>query len=752
MLRGMMRWAPLLAAACTLAPLACGFTEDSSSASASASQGQSGGDSEDTTLPTTGDSDGAPELPPGFWPGVACQPPEEEEAGTPRVYFDLRAGKEDGQDYFRLPFPNDVRLVDGGLDLEGFPSPPPDLDPAFGAVVGRWLAHLGEDTAGFAVNGAVLFRSTHGISAAKGIYYINITPGHPEYGQKIAGLSFNAQNGAVSRNNYICRNWLAVETIDGIPLRPDATYAVLLTDEVKPAGADRFQPDADFAAMLAESAPSGAAGLAAWQRYAPLREFLASAANTGPEGPQLSRADLIGGTVFTTAPNQAPLAGARDAVRQSPLVVHDLHLCTAAGDSPCSTAAGLTDDERAGRRCGAPSPDYHEIHGRIRLPVFQEGQPPYAAIGGRIDVEDGAPVLRSSVDACFALTIPKQASMPEAGWPALLYAHGTGGGFRSAIGEGLASRLAGEGVATIALEGVVHGERRGDTDDDGLVDGLDQEQLVFNVFNPESARDTIVQAAIDQFSAVRLAEQWTDATLLEGQEIRFDPAGLAFMGHSQGANAGALFLGFEPLVRAAVLSGGGAHLVRALLGKSEPKVENPVTGVLMPPRELLQLAFQERPDQPLTSAHPMLQLLNTYVNRSDADNTSGLLRRDPPEGAAAKHLLVYIGHVDSYTPLRAAGSLAIGAGVALAGKALFPGPCDQYEGDERSACGWTSTGWLPTTDLPATGNSSGVTAVARMLAAPAGEDGHYVAFEPAELARITTFVAGAAKGETPTVP
>lgn len=739
-----MRWSPPLVAAVVLAAPACGFEEDAStSATGGGSHGSGTSGGLDTGEPTTGQ-----QLPPNFWPGVACASAEDEKSGPPRIFFDLDAGKVEGKDYFRLPFPLDARLVGGGLAMDGFPRPPADLDPAFGAVAERWLSHLEVDTAGFSVNGAVLFRSTHGISKLGGVAYVNVTPGHPEYGEKLAGLGYSAQNGDISGNNYICRNWLAIETVDGYPLEPGVTYAVLLTTAMLPLEADKFEPDADFSLMLQGTAPSDATRRAAWQTFAPLREFLASPENASGAG--LTAGELIGGTVFTTAPNRDVLAGARQAARAAPLYVHDLHLCEAAGDSPCSTAPGLTAEERAERRCGPPSAQYREIHGRVRLPVFQEGKSPFASIGGRIDVENGMPVQRGSVDACFSVVLPTTTA-PEAGWPTLVYAHGTGGGFRSSLNEGVAQALASVGVATIGLEGVVHGERRGDDDDDGKVAGLTVDQLVFNVFNPESARDTIVQAAIDQFTGVRLAEEWQDASLLEGQVIRFDASALFFMGHSQGANAGALFLPYEPQVRAAILSGGGSNLLRALLAKDEPKVEIPGTGQFLAPRELLQIAFQERPDRALATTHPMLVMLNTYVNRSDADNTARLLLLDPIEGVSAKHLLFYIGHVDNYTPLRAAGNLAILAGAQLGGASLFPPPCDQYQGAEEKACGWISGGWLPTTPLPASGNVGGVTAVARMLPAPAGKDGHYVAFQPAEVERIAQFVASAVKDGTPTV-
>ncbi|MCA9657908.1 MAG: hypothetical protein KC486_06155, partial [Myxococcales bacterium] len=713
--------------------------------SATATTGDETTGSTDATETGVGETEG---LPPGFWPGVLCP---EDDAERPRIYFDLDAGKDPQLDFFRLPFPNDARRVGGGLDLDGFPEPPADLDPSYGAVVDRWLKHLRFDAPGFAVNGAVLFRSSSGIAGLGGVHYIDITPGSPNYGESVKGLRFRAENGSISRNNYICPNWLAVELVDGVPLRPATTYAVLLSDALIPVGADAFIPDDDFAAMLADSAPADPTVFAAWERFAPLREFLVSPANT--QGVGLSKGSLVGGTVFTTAPNHDPFVGAGAVVDDAPFYVEDLHLCAGGEDSPCSSAAGLSDDERAERRCGPASDAYHEIHGRMRIPIFQEGVAPYTSVGGAIAVKGGAPVIASTADVCFAMTVPKQVDVPEGGWPALIYADGTGGSFRGALRSSMAARVAPAGVATIGLEPVLHGERRGDDDSDGLVDGLDVYQLVFNVFNPDSARDTLVQGALDQLSVVRFADLFTDDGILPDGAIRFDGEALAFMGHSLGANSGALILPFAPSVRAAVLSGAGSNLPQALLAKEEPKVLNPVTMQWMTPRELLQAAFQERPDHPLTASHPMLVLLNTYVNRSDADNTSRHLRREPLAGSEAKHLLDYIGHVDSYAPLRSAGSLAVGAGVQVAPGTLFPGPCESYEDDaERTACGYSANGWLPTTGLPAQGNAGGVTAVARMLDQPPGEDGHFVVYEVAELERAASFVIDALTGEgAPTV-
>ncbi|NIS36285.1 MAG: hypothetical protein GWO04_42965, partial [Actinobacteria bacterium] len=60
--------------------------------------------------------------------------------------------------------------------------------------------------------------------------------------------------------------------------------------------------------------------------------------------------------------------------------ITDLTLCDGTATSPC-------DDGTMQRSCGSVDPDFHEIHGRIELPIFQQGTPPYETPedGGGID-------------------------------------------------------------------------------------------------------------------------------------------------------------------------------------------------------------------------------------------------------------------------------------------------------------------------------------------------------------------------------
>jgi pimeloyl-ACP methyl ester carboxylesterase len=338
---------------------------------------------------------------------------------------------------------------------------------------------------------------------------------------------------------------------------------------------------------------------------------------------------------------------------------------------------------------------------------------------------------------------------PDAGWPTLVFAHGTGGGFRSAIDQGLARRLGEAGIATLSVDGPLHGERRGDDDDDGLVGNLPLDQLVFNLRNPDSARDTPIQAAIDLLTSDAPGPR-ARRDLARGAADRLDPANLFFMGHSQGAQAGVLFLPREPEVRAAVLSGAGGNLIQALLDQVEADVD--ARRRLVPPARAAASGLSGAARPPADRAHPVLNMLfNTFVNRSDADAYSPMLRRQALPEIGAKHILAYMGHTDHYTPLRSAGSFVIGAGLEVGEQNLFPAPCDQYTDDRDNACGYTTSGFLPVTPLPASGNQGGVTSVVLMREQSGERDGHFVAFAPAEQDRIVAFFTSAKDGAVPVV-
>src|SRR5262249_13964030 len=130
---------------------------------------------------------------------------------------------------------------------------------------------------------------------------------------------------------------------------------------------------------------------------------------------------------------------AADVAKQPAPKLSALTRCAAGVKSPC-------DDGTPARACGAGGAAFDEIHGRVWVPIYQAGTPPAPtpAPGGGITETAGAPVVVRSEDVCFALSVPKGASAaPAAGWPLVVYRHGTGGSMRSFIDEGIAAKMAG---------------------------------------------------------------------------------------------------------------------------------------------------------------------------------------------------------------------------------------------------------------------------------------------------------------------
>jgi predicted esterase len=253
--------------------------------------------------------------------------------------------------------------------------------------------------------------------------------------------------------------------------------------------------------------------------------------------------------------------------------------------------------------------------------------------------------------------------MPAGGWPLVLYSHGTGGDFRSDIREGIAGALSnvalvGGGTAsfaTIGYDGVVHGPRR-----EGSTRGEDE--LFFNAANPPAARDNVLQGAADLFQLVRLAESFSmdAATSPTGEEIRFDPTRIYFMGHSQGGTVGALFVPYEPLVRVAVFSGTGALLLESLQHKTSP-TNLPLAMSLLLQEDLEAIRW----------GNPALHLFQWYFDPADAVNYGRLLVREPAAGMPTHHFMETWGQGDTYSPAETIEAYALTT-YAVAVNPLFP--------------------------------------------------------------------------------
>lgn len=634
------------------------------------------------------------------WQGATC--PAEKTTGVSALFELPRDGDADAvkQDFFRLPFPNDAaaRLSDGSLDFSRFPkdpAPPFGFDP-----LGRYLEVLKTEPFGnyptvtFRFDGTVRFGSFNANGPNPQTRLVDLTSG-PRFGQR-RGLFYQLSG---RRNRYVCPNSFAVRPFTGDALLP-GTWAVMLLKGVKAGDDTDVASSPDFQALLGPAVPADPKLAAAYPAYAPLRAYL------GMQG--IAPADVLVASVFTVSDGQRLMKQLAGAVAAEPVPAAEAWVkCGSGAASPCAMS------------CPAPA-GFDEWHTRIELPIFQQGTTPYLTpdAGGNIGPDAGV-VRREQV--CAALTAPKGAA-PAGGWPLVLYAHGTGGSFRSHAGDGAALALAAVvvdggttrdggalpgGYAVLGFDQVGHGARRGARTD------VSPDDIVFNFANPASARGTMAQGSADLLGVARLAKvlDATDAGLPP-----LDRSRLVFWGHSQGATEGAMFLAMDRSIEGAVLSGASASLMNALLSKRAP----------VNIADSMWIALGEaRPDD-VDLFHPVLSLLQTWTDPVDPINFA----RDVPVG---RHVLQIWGKADTFTAQPVQNAFALGAGLALVGPKV----------DDTELAAVPSVA----------GNAVGKTAAVRQYDPAGAYDGHFVVFQdPTARADAVRFLVRAAAGAVPRVP
>ena len=633
------------------------------------------------------------------WKGVECK----DDAGPVKAYFRVPRGADDG-DFFRLPFPNDVRLKAGKVDLSGFPTPGAEL-LGFD-LVDRWLRYVEQTANGFSPYGTITMRFSGRVDfdtlkLAGALRMVDVTAG---FGQDVP-FGWVATTG---RNAYVCENFLSARPPTGFAYTPGHTYALLVRDVVK-AGGKTVEAAPDLRALLSSAAPPADLA-AAHAAYAPLRAWAAAA--------PLDLNTVVGATMFTVGTPNALLPKLATRVLAAPApTARGWVKCAPGVTSPCAQNAG-------DRGCGAENPLFDELHALVTVPNFQKGTAPYnqPAEGGDVELDGtGSPVAQGSQEVCASLTVPKS-PMPAGGWPLVVYAHGTGGSLRSHVTEGVAARLADvdNGQAAIAVLGfdqVQHGTRRGSSMEA-------PQNLYFNFVNPLAARGNALQGGADQIAMTRFAASidLPAATSPTGNDVKV--ASVAFWGHSQGAAAGALGMPHAPGPLGVVLSGVGASLLDALVTKKSPvNIADIVPVVLVDPG--------------VDVNHPVLSMLQLGVDPADPLHQASALAVAPL--AQAKHAFVPYGQADTFTPPVTQLTYTLAAGLGVASP-----PASVVAPDAIGT---------PIIAVPAGGNTGGggVTAIVRQYA-PSGYDGHFVSFRDPDASRdVARFLADALSGAVPQV-
>ena len=658
-----------------------------------------------------------PQTPGTGWQGAACT--ASKASGEKALWVLPRDSDEMAvrQDFYRLPFPNDaLRDPSGRIDFSRHPKDPA---PMFGFdVLGRYLDVLATEP--FSNSPSILFRfdgpldfssiTLNGATANLRLIKLEAGQTFPH------GLSVMLNGGG---NRYICHNWLGVRPFLGESLTA-GTWAVVLLKGIKGSGMAgvELQPSEDFTAMLGATAPAEARQALAWPGYSALRDYLTAQS--------IPAASVLSATVFTVGDPQRLMKRLATSVATGPAPTAETWVkCGGTTPSPCPDATGP-------RACGAANANFEEWHALISLPIYQIGTPPYLtpSQGGAIDGSTGPLTPVRTEKVCATLTTPT-GTPPTGGWPVVLYAHGTGGSYRSHAGDGSAAALSSitlAGVtgpvkaAVIGFDQVGHGPRRGTA---GQTTSPDD--IVFNFANPASARGTMAQGATDLHGVTRYLKSLA-ATPPPGLPA-LDVSRIVYWGHSQGATEGALFLAQDRSIEGTVLSGASALLVNSLISKRAPI---DLAGGMW-------AALSESSPAAVNVYHPVLSLLQMWTDPVDPLHFAANAAVMPVEGgrpAYARHVFQVWGKDDLFTAQPVQSAFAMGARLAFVGPQV----------DELNVTPVLSS---------VSGNITSprtITAAVRQYV-PIGYDGHFVAFSNATATTdASLFIARVLRGEVPTIP
>jgi hypothetical protein len=648
------------------------------------------------------------------WKGATCPAAK---ASAETALFVLPRDSDDAgdrEDFYRLPFPNDaLRDGSGRIDFSRHPKEP---QPMFGFdLLGRYFDALAGEPFGNAptvvlrFDGPLDFPSITLQGANPTVRLVKLEAGNG--GPRGLSLLLNQ-----APNKYVCSNWLAIRPFDGDSLQA-GTYAVVLLKGLKGSSGAELQPSPDFTAMLQATQPTEARQALAWPSYAPLRAWVTEQ--------NLQPTDLVGATVFTVANPRRLMDRLAASVAALPAPTADTWVkCGGATPSPCPDVNGP-------RACGA-STTFDEWHTLLEVPVYQQGTAPYLvpSQGGGIDATSNPlmPVRREKV--CASLTVPV-GTAPAAGWPVVLYAHGTGGTFRGHAADGAAAALSSvtlNGVAmplkaaVLGFDQVGHGPRRGP-----MGQTTSPDDIVFNFVNPASGRGTMAQGATDLLSVTKYLKSLPANFPAELPPL--DVTHVAFWGHSQGATEGALFLAEDRQVDGALMTGASATLVNSLTSKRAPV---DIAGGLW-------AALGESNPSAVNAFHPVLGLLQSWTDVVDPLHFGSRNVVVPADGATpafARSVFQVWGKDDLFTARPVQTSYFRSAGLAFVGPQV-----DDLMG--------------ATLVTSASGNvmSPRVVTAAMRQYVPSGYDGHFVVFSnTAATTDATRFVGRVLRGEVPTVP
>ena len=624
-----------------------------------------------------------------------------------------------GTSFYDMPFPHELRRdADGTVSLANFPL---GTNPLVAVYI-----HSLEATPGFGLNSGVFVKfdgdldtstlpSSPDASRQPGasVFLIDIDPQSDLRGERVPlWIDFRSSSDA-----YRDAGLLAAMPVPGHPLEPNTLYALVITDALHGDDAASVSTAALIQHMKDET-PQGAFEQAALPLYQSLWAQLEGSEN-------LPRSAVVTATVFRTYDPVAGMVATEKLIRKQ------------------YEQAG-SDIAYAGDH-----PSFWLFTGNLVDPQFQTGTPPFVdtSTGAFAFDAGGTPIVQREETLQFVLAIPKETTdgtikMPRGGWPVVAYMHGTGGNRFSFVNEGVAGVLATVGVASISIDQPLHGLRLGAT-----ADG----QNFYNPLYPLALRDNPRQAAADSVTVHQLLRRLrVDPHLITdppgagfeapARRIKFKRSRRLFMGHSQGATTGPLFLAVAKDVRGGVISAGGGHIIVNILTREAEFF----AGLKL--RDLVEAVL----GAPIDVFHPALHLLQMGSDVSDpvAFAPYFATKRSGP----ALSLLFTHGMLDPQVTTPMTAAMVAAARYPLVAPTFPPIVFPKLPGYSYQET--FDLAGLPTLTPPVSGNLD-----SRKRSRGTGgiiffeHDGHFPVFQnPTAMAQYQEFVRSLAYDPPPTIP
>lgn len=469
----------------------------------------------------------------------------------------------EGEGFYKLPWPNDIRLKEGKVDLSEFPN--------INQLILRVFRGALEKVEGFATMPVIytsfdISVSTASMPAPKAtlaadgaVQLIDVSA--QGCGERVPVLVDMDSEG----DAYIPANTLRVSPVPGFILKPKRAYAMVILKRFGAEDGLETQRPAAFDAVLKDDAAGALADV-----YKPLRDCLP---NSGLSAEQIALA-----TVFTT----------QDPVRETTLL-RDAVLDPAQVKSPEITEWELVRD----------GGDLMNVYaGWFEAPIFQAGNTPYHTKGYLEFDEAGKPKVQRYERVPVTLALPK--TLPQGKLPILLWSDGTGASQFSHLDDTIIKNLVRRGYGVLSFVPQFHDTRSPATADDPVAP-------TFNYLNPDSGRTTFRQQAAETIYMTRVITEalpkLPDMPELDGDRILYG-------GHSQGGIVGALVAGITDKFTAFALNGTGGYVSTTIVYRKDyVDIEKTLRNAV-------------KVDRPLDRLHPIVQLAQLGIEVIDPHNYS----------------------------------------------------------------------------------------------------------------------------------